>query len=63
MNAPHSHNSRTSWPPTSQQRQSISALRKLWQEAVADDSEGLGLDAVFDRLESKFNDLAKATEQ
>jgi antitoxin ParD1/3/4 len=41
--------------------QSLSGLRKQWQEAVADDSEGLDPEPVFERLESKYNGLAKAT--
>jgi len=41
--------------------QSLSNLRKLWQEAVADDSEGLDPDPVFDRLESKYESLVKTT--
>ncbi|MGA3264306.1 MAG: type II toxin-antitoxin system ParD family antitoxin [Terracidiphilus sp.] len=41
--------------------QSLSHLRKLWQEAVADESEGLDPDPVFDRLESKYDGLVKAT--
>jgi antitoxin ParD1/3/4 len=41
--------------------QSLSDLRKLWQEAVADDSDGLDPDPVFDRLERRYDDLAKAT--
>jgi antitoxin ParD1/3/4 len=40
--------------------QGLSNLRKAWLEAVADDSEGLDPDAVFDRLESKYDGLAKA---
>jgi antitoxin ParD1/3/4 len=40
--------------------QSLKNVRKLWQEAVADDSEGLDPDAVFDQLESKYSPLAKA---
>jgi antitoxin ParD1/3/4 len=43
--------------------QNLLNLRKLWQQAVADDSEGLDPDAVFDRLESKYNGLAKAAKQ
>jgi len=39
--------------------QGLANLRKAWQEAVADDSEGLDADAVFDRLESKYNRLAE----
>ena len=34
--------------------QGIAELRKLWMEAVADDSEGLAPDAVFDALERKY---------
>jgi antitoxin ParD1/3/4 len=41
--------------------QGLSNLRKAWLEAVADDSEGLDPDAVFDRLESKYDGLAKTT--
>jgi antitoxin ParD1/3/4 len=43
--------------------QSLKNLRKLWQEAVADDSEGLDPDAVFDRLRGKYGGLAKAAER
>ncbi len=39
--------------------QGLANLRKAWQEAVADDSEGLDADAVFDRLESKYDRLAE----
>jgi hypothetical protein len=63
MNAANRHNSRTSEPPTSLLGQGVSTLRKLWQEAVTDDSEGLEPDAVFDRLESKYNGFAKAAER
>ena len=38
--------------------QGLSNLRKAWHEAVADDSEGLDPDPVFDRLESKYESLA-----
>jgi antitoxin ParD1/3/4 len=41
--------------------QSLSHLRKAWQEAVADESEGLDPEPVFDRLESKLNRLAGET--
>ena len=41
--------------------QGLSNLRKAWQQAVADDSEGLDPDAVFDRLESKYDRLAEET--
>ena len=43
--------------------QSLGNLRKLWKEAVTDDSAGLDPDAVFDRLESKYGGLAKAAER
>jgi antitoxin ParD1/3/4 len=41
--------------------QNLSHLRKAWQEAVADDSEGLDPDPVFDRLESKYDGMGEAT--
>jgi antitoxin ParD1/3/4 len=41
-------------------KQSLSHLRKAWEEAVADDSEGLDPDPVFDRLESKLDRLTEA---
>lgn len=44
-------------------QQSLKNLRKLWQEAVADDSEGLDPDAVFNRLEGKYGSFAKAAER
>ena len=37
----------------------ITGLRGQWQRAVADGSEGLDPDAVFDRLERKYNDQVK----
>jgi len=40
--------------------QSLASLRKVWQEDVSDDSEGLDPDPVFERLESKYDGLAKA---
>ena len=43
--------------------QSLTGLRKQWQEAVADDSEGLAADAIFDRLESKYQDRVEAKER
>jgi antitoxin ParD1/3/4 len=43
--------------------QGLDQLRKRWLEAVADDSEGLDPDQVFDRLERKCDDLAKSTAQ
>lgn len=39
--------------------QSLSDLRKAWHEAVADDSEGLDADAVFDTLEKKYDAFAE----
>lgn len=41
--------------------QGLQNLRKLWQEAVADESEGFDPDPVFDRLESKYDGIAQAT--
>jgi antitoxin ParD1/3/4 len=43
--------------------QSLSHLRKAWLEAVADESDGLDPNHVFDRLESKYDVLAKATSK
>ena len=40
--------------------QGLSNLRKAWHEAVADDSEGLDPDPVFDRLESEYDAHANA---
>lgn len=34
--------------------QSVAGLRDHWGESVADDSEGLDPDAVFDRLAKKY---------
>jgi antitoxin ParD1/3/4 len=41
--------------------QGVADLRKKWLEAVADDSDGLDPDPVFDRLEGKYENVAKAT--
>lgn len=41
--------------------QGLSDLRKRWLEAIADDSEGLDPDQVFDRLERKYDGLAEST--
>ena len=38
--------------------QGLANLRKAWHEAVADESEGLDADAVFDRLEAKYDRLS-----
>ena len=35
-------------------QQGLSDLRKQWLQAVADDSEGLDSDVVFNRLEDKY---------
>jgi antitoxin ParD1/3/4 len=43
--------------------QSLSDLHKRWQEAIADESEGLDPDSVFKRLESKYRGLDEATER
>jgi antitoxin ParD1/3/4 len=43
--------------------QGLEPLRSRWLEAVADNSEGLDPDQVFDRLERKYDDLAKSTAQ
>ena len=43
--------------------QGLAGLRKLWQEAVSDDSEGLDPEPVFDRLERKYDGLAEATDR
>jgi hypothetical protein len=39
--------------------QGLTNLRKIWVEAIADDSEGLDPDVIFDRLESKCDGLAE----
>jgi antitoxin ParD1/3/4 len=41
--------------------QSLSGLRKAWSDAIADESEGLDPEPVFERLESKLNRMAKET--
>jgi antitoxin ParD1/3/4 len=41
--------------------QGLSNLRNAWLEAIADNSEGLDPDSVFDRLEKKYDRTAKAT--
>lgn len=38
--------------------QGIAGLRRLWMEAVADDSEGLDPEPIFDALERKYKALA-----
>ena len=39
--------------------QGLAGLRRKWLDAVADDSEGLDADAIFDRLEGKHEKLAE----
>jgi len=39
--------------------QGLANLRKLWLEAVSDDSEGLDPEPVFDALEKKYAALAE----
>jgi hypothetical protein len=36
-------------------------LRDRWQEAVADDSEGLDPDPVFELLEEKYKEMPETT--
>jgi antitoxin ParD1/3/4 len=43
--------------------QGLAGLRKKWLEAVADDSEGLDPDPVFDQLEGKYESLAEAADR
>jgi antitoxin ParD1/3/4 len=42
-------------------QQGLAGLRKKWLDAVADDSEGLDPDPVFDNLEAKYESLAEST--
>jgi len=41
--------------------QGLAGLRKKWLEAVADDSEGLNPDRVFDQLEGKYKSPTEAS--
>lgn len=41
----------------------LAGLRKKWMDAVADDSEGLDPDPVFERLEGKYENLAGSTRR
>jgi len=41
--------------------QGLAGLRKKWLDAIADDSEGLEPDPVFDQLEGKYQRLAEPT--
>jgi len=42
---------------------SLTDLRRKWREAVADDSEGLDPDLVFEGLENKYKSLAPKKER
>ena len=39
--------------------QGLAGLRKKWLDAIADDSEGLEPDPVFDQLEGKYQRLTE----
>lgn len=39
----------------------LSELRKVWQQAMQDDSPGVSPDEVFDRLERKYQAIADAS--
>jgi antitoxin ParD1/3/4 len=41
--------------------QGLANLRKAWQQAIADESEGLDPDQIFTSLEKKYSDMAKVT--
>jgi antitoxin ParD1/3/4 len=41
--------------------QGVADLRRLWLEAVADDSEGIESGPLFDRLQRKYDALAQAS--
>ena len=41
----------------------IADLRKAWLEAVADNSDGLDPDPVFDALERKYDAMAEAEQR
>jgi antitoxin ParD1/3/4 len=43
--------------------QSLAGLRDRWQEAVADDSEGLDPDPVFKRLEEKYKKMPEPAKR
>ncbi len=43
--------------------QGLAGLRKLWQEAISDNSEGLDPEPVFDRLGKKYEGLVEAAER
>ncbi|MGO9435478.1 MAG: type II toxin-antitoxin system ParD family antitoxin [Terracidiphilus sp.] len=43
--------------------QSLAGLRDRWQEAVADDSEGLEPEPVFERLEEKYRKMPEPAKR
>ncbi|HUD56984.1 MAG TPA: type II toxin-antitoxin system ParD family antitoxin [Terracidiphilus sp.] len=43
--------------------QSLAGLRDRWQEAIADESEDLDPDAIFDRLETKYKKMPEPTKR
>ena len=43
--------------------QGLAGLRRKWLEAMADDSDGLDPDAIFDDLEAKYERVAKGSGQ
>ena len=42
-------------------QQGISELRRVWQEALNDKTSGISADDVLDRLESKYQAIADAS--
>lgn len=43
--------------------QSLTELRARWQEALADDSEGLDPDSVFSNLEKKYETMQEPAKR
>ena len=43
-------------------QQGVAELRQLWQEALQDGIPGVAADAVLDRLERKYQDIADAAD-
>ena len=43
--------------------QSLAGLRERWQEAVADESQGLDPAPVFDRLEKKYEKMSESAKR
>lgn len=44
-----------------QRAQGTAGLNALWREAVADNSEGIAPDPIFEELERKYDSMADAT--